>query len=127
VFTLREEDDMRWYCLVNELKPEYVEEYRNAHRTMHLSQWKKQLEILKQAGAEECICFLNGTQTILFYRCEEINASFARLGQIEGRSAWDVYTLPMFASSPRFDGTKPVEGLEKIFDLRQQLRGSLER
>lgn len=117
---------MRWYCLVNELKPEYAEEYRSAHMTMHQSRWKKQLEILKQAGAEECIVFLNGTQTILLYRCEEINASFAKLGQIEGRSAWDVYTLPMFASTPRFDGTTAVAGLEKIFDLRQQLGGALE-
>ncbi|MGA2548175.1 MAG: L-rhamnose mutarotase [Rectinemataceae bacterium] len=117
---------MRWYCLVNELKPECVEEYRRAHLTMHESPWKKQLEILKKAGAEECISFLNGTQTILFYRCEEINESFAALGKIEGREAWDTYTLPMFASSPRFDGSASVTGVEKIFDLRQQLDGYLE-
>jgi len=118
---------MRWYCLVNELKPECVEEYRDAHKRMHLTAWRKQLHILREAGAEECICFLNGTQTILFYRCEEINESFAKLGRIEGRSAWDEYTLPMFASTPRFDGTTKVDGLEKIFDLRQQLAGSLDR
>lgn len=112
---------MRWYCLVNELKPECVEEYRRAHKTMHESAWARQLDILKEAGAEECICFLSGTQTILLYRCEEINESFARLGRIEGRSAWDAYTLPMFASSPKFDGSAAVTGAEKIFDLREQL------
>jgi L-rhamnose mutarotase len=117
---------MRWYCLVNELKPEYVEEYRRAHKTMHESTWKRQLEILKEAGAEECIVFLNGTQSILIYRCDEINESFAKLGKIEGRLAWDTYTLPMFASSPRFDGSSAVVGAERIFDLRQQLGGSLE-
>jgi L-rhamnose mutarotase len=116
---------MRWYCLVNELKPERVEEYRRAHLTMHEGPWRRQLEILKEAGAQECICFLNGTQAILFYACEELNASFARLGTIPGRSAWDDFTLPMFASAPRFDGTKPVTGLEKIFDLNQQLQGHL--
>jgi L-rhamnose mutarotase len=116
---------MRWYCLVNELKPECVDEYRDAHKRMHLTVWKRQLEILKEAGAEECIVFLNGTQTILFYRCGEINESFARLGRIEGRAAWDEYTLPMFASTPRFDGTAAVTGLEKIFDMRQQLDGYL--
>ena len=116
---------MRWYCLVNQLKPEAVEEYRDAHRQMHLTHWKRQLEILREAGAEECIAFLNGTQTILLYRCEEINQSFAKLGGIEGRAAWDDYTLPMFATTPRFDGSAAVTGLEKIFDLRQQLDGSL--
>jgi L-rhamnose mutarotase len=117
---------MRWYCLVNELKPECVEEYRDAHRRMHLTTWKRQLAVLKEAGATECICFLNGTQTILFYRCEEINESFGRLGRIEGRAAWDDYTLPMFASTPRFDGTAKVKGLEKIFDMQQQLAGHLD-
>ena len=117
---------MRWYCLVNELKPECVEEYRRAHKTMHESSWKKQLEILKKAGAEDCVVFLNGTQSILFYRCDEINDSFARLGQIEGRAAWDSFTLPMFATSPKFDGSTRVVGAERIFDLRQQLNGHLE-
>lgn len=117
---------MRWYCLVNELKPECVEEYRRAHLEMHASPWRRQLEILKEAGAEECLCFLEGTRVILFYRCEEINASFARLGAIPGREAWDAYTLPMFASTPRFDGTAQVRGLEKVFDLNQQLAGRLE-
>ena len=118
---------MRWYCLVNELKPEHVEEYREAHLSMHETAWKRQLEILREAGAEECISFLNGTQTILFYRCEDIDESFSRLGKIEGREAWDSYTLPFFASSPRFDGSTPVTGLEKIFDLGQQLNGYLDR
>ena len=116
---------MRWYCLVNELKPECVEEYRRAHVAMHDSPWRRQLEILKEAGAEECLCFLDGTRAILFYRCEEINASFARLGTIPGRADWDAYTLPMFATTPRFDGTRSVTGLEKVFDLNQQLQGRL--
>ena len=56
---------------------------------------------------------------------KEIDESFARLGRIEGRAAWDDYTLPMFATTPRFDGTARVTGLEKIFDMRQQLDGTL--
>ena len=46
------------YVQVNELKPEMVEAYREAHETMHIGPWKEQLDVLKKAGAEECICLL---------------------------------------------------------------------
>ncbi len=112
---------MKWYCIVNELKDEAVEGYREAHMQMHESEWHKQLDVLKEAGAEECLVFLHGNKTILFYRCEDIDESFSKLGQIPERKAWDEYMGPFFANDAKFDGSEKVESCELIFDLNKQL------
>lgn len=109
------------YILVNEIKPERLDEYVNAHVTMHQGPWKEQLNVLRQAGATECISYLYKNLSILIYECDDIDDSFAKLGQIPARKAWEDFTQPMFMNSPKFDGSTKVSGLTKIFDLNQQL------
>ena len=109
------------YLMVNEIKPEYLEEYVKAHQTMHEGKWKEQLQVLRQAGAKECISYLYKNYSILIYECEDIDESFRKLGQIPARAAWEDFTQPMFQNSPKFDGSEKTEGLQKIFDLNQQL------
>ena len=114
------------YILVNEIKPEALEDYIYAHEHMHESAYSEQLDVLKKAGAEECICYIYENLAILIYECEDINESFSKLGQDPRRAAWEDFTQPMFANSPKFDGSEPVRGLRKIFDLNQQIKGKLE-
>ena len=114
------------YVLVNEIKPESVDDYVHSHEHMHEGGFKEQLDVLKKAGAEECICYMYKNLAILIYECEDIGESFSKLGQDPRRAAWEDYTQPMFANSPKFDGSEPVKGLRKIFDLNQQLNGKLE-
>ena len=113
------------YVLVNEIKPEKLVDYVNAHEHMHEGVFKEQLDVLKKAGAEECICYLYRNLAIMIYECEDINESFSKLGLDPRRAAWEDFTQPMFANSPKFDGSEPVVGLQKIFDLNQQLNGKL--
>jgi len=114
------------YVLVNEIKPEALGDYVHAHEHMHEGAFQEQLDVLKKAGAEECVCYLYGNLAILIYECEDIDKSFALLGQDPRRAAWEEFTQPMFAHSPKFDGSEPVKGLRKIFDVNQQLNGRLE-
>lgn len=112
---------MKWYCIVNELKEEAVDLYKDAHKRMYKSEWKEQLDILKQAGAEECMVFIHQNKSILFYKCEDIDESFSTLGTIPGRKAWDEHTLPWFLNDAKFDGSAKVESCEMVFDVNEQL------
>lgn len=111
------------YMQINKLKPEMVEAYKNAHETMHLGEWKEQLDVLEKAGAEECIVYLYENYSILLYVCDDIQESFAKLGEDPRRKAWDEFTMPMFANSPKFDGSGEIECVKKIFDMKEQLQG----
>jgi L-rhamnose mutarotase len=113
----------RRYVQINELKPEMVEAYRNAHETMHLGPWKEQMDVLQKAGAEECIVYLYKNWSVMIYVCDDIGESFAALGRDPRRVAWDQFTGPMFANDPKFDGSGKIEYLHKIFDLKEQLHG----
>jgi len=115
------------YVMVNELKPECVEEYVKSHETMHEGVWKEQLDVLKKAGATECISYIFGNYSILIYECEDITESFQELAKDPRRESWEKYCAPMFAGSPKFDGSDDVPYLKKIFDMKQQLNGELKQ
>ena len=119
---------MKRYILVNEIKPEYLDLYIDAHMHMHEGPYKDQLQILRDAGATECICYLYNNLVILIYECDDIDQSFTKLGEIPKRMEWEDFTRPMFANSPKFDGSAQVPYLRKIFDMNQQLdKGQLEQ
>lgn len=109
------------YVLVNEIRPEYLDAYVEAHKHMHEGPFRDQMEVLRRAGATECICYLYKNLAILIYECDDIDESFAALGRDPVRAAWEHFTQPMFANSPKFDGSLKVTGIPKIFDLNQQL------
>ena len=114
------------YVMINELKPEYVNEYIRAHKTMHEGEWKEQLDVLHKAGAKECISYIYGNFSILLYECDDIDESFTALGKDPRRAAWEEYTQPMFANNPKFDGSAAIPLLQKIFDMKQQIEGKLD-
>ncbi|MDR1613714.1 MAG: L-rhamnose mutarotase [Planctomycetota bacterium] len=116
------------YVLVNEIKPERLNDYIAAHERMHESEWKEQLDVLRKAGAKACDSYVFKNYAILVYECDDIDDSFAKLGQDPRRRAWEDFTQPMFATSPKFDGSEKVAGLRKIFDLNAQMdRGVIDQ
>lgn len=116
------------YVLVNEIKPEKLKEYVDSHEHMHEGIWKEQMDVLRKAGATVCDCYLYGNLAILIYECDDIDESFACLGRDPRRQAWEDYTQPMFANSPKFDGSVKVAGLRKIFCLNSQMdKGTIDQ
>jgi L-rhamnose mutarotase len=118
---------VRRYCTVYELKEEHIKDYSDLHRKAHLSEWKPQLEALKQAGAENCMVYIYKNLAIMFYECEDIDVSFTELGNIEINQKWQAYEASWFKDTPKFDGSEVTISLEKIFDLNQQLEGFLDQ
>lgn len=118
---------MKTYCLINELKPEYVDDYVRVHEQAHLTGWRSQLNALKKAGAESCVAYIYKNWSILLYTCEDIGESFRALGEDDDNNRWQEMVAPFFAATPKFDGTGPIEPVRKIFDLNQQLEGTLEQ
>ncbi len=113
------------YLVVNELRPEFVEAYRKFHMEMHLSEWQPQLKVLEDAGAEECMVYLYNNLAIMIYVCDDIDESYDTLGKNPVRDSWTQLMTPMFANTPKFDGTAKAAYCEKIFDMKQQLHGEL--
>ncbi len=112
---------MKQYVMVNKLNPDQIDNYRQSHRTMHQGEWKEQLDVLRKAGCVDCKSYLYEDMQVLIYTCEDINESFKKLAQDPRRQAWEEFTQPMFANSPKFDGSVEVQGIEKVFDLNEQL------
>jgi L-rhamnose mutarotase len=112
---------MKWYCLVNELKEEHVDDYVEIHKNAHKTHWKTQLHALKKSGAENALVYIYKNLSIIFYQCDDINESFRKLGMDEDNNRWQAHIASWFAGNPKFDGTETVQGLEKVFDLNQQL------
>jgi L-rhamnose mutarotase len=111
------------YCLIIELKPEYVEEYCDIHRKA----WPELLRAIKDAGAEELLIWNYKNFSIVYYECDDLDAVYEKLGGTEIAKKWNTTVGPWFAESPTLDGSDSVGTLEKIFDLNQQLEGGLEQ
>jgi L-rhamnose mutarotase len=112
--------------MINEIKPEHIDEYVRAHETMHEGVWKEQLDVLYKAGAKECIVYIYNNLSILLYECDDIDESFSALGKDPRRTVWEKFTQPMFAGQPKFDGSTSVSLVKKIFDMKQQLNDKLD-
>jgi L-rhamnose mutarotase len=77
---------------------------------------------------EECVVYIYKNYSILLIECEDLEESFNKLGENEASQKWNEVVLPMFAGTPKFDGSEKQEPCKKIFDLKQQLEeGKLEQ
>ena len=117
---------MNRYIMVYELKPEHVDDYRKMHKTAHQSEFKDQLDAIRDAGCTQMMTFLFKNYSVLYVECEDdIDAYFEKLGEYDANTKWQKVTAPWFAATPSFDGEAKQQPLEKIFDLQQQLNGEL--
>ena len=67
---------MKKYCIVNEIKPERLEDYVNAH----LHPWDELLECLKAAGTKEEYIFMLGNKALVFVECEDMMTYTEKFG-----------------------------------------------
>jgi L-rhamnose mutarotase len=116
---------MAKYCIVGEVKPEYLEEYKRLHRELHRGPYKDLLKIIKESGVQEEAVFMHGTTVIIFYEAEDLNRAYERQGSSEVARRWNELMAPMFASSYEFNSSEKLPVLEKVFDLTEQLSGKL--
>jgi L-rhamnose mutarotase len=103
---------MEKFCIINKLKTEHVEEYCELHRNC----WPEMRQALIDAGAQNCIVFVNGTQSILIYECDDLDESFAKLGENEVNKKWQDLVSPWFDNPEGFELTLA----DKVFDLHEE-------
>jgi L-rhamnose mutarotase len=114
---------MKRYCFVMELKPEHVKEYCDIHR----NPWPEILQSIKDAGAKELVIWNYKNFSIVYYECDDLDALYAKTGPLEVTKRWNAKVGPWLAEAPTLDGSSEVATCVKIFDLRQQLAGTLEQ
>ena len=95
------------YLMINKLKPECAILYAEAHRNC----WSEMRQALVDAGAKNCVTFIRGNESYLFYECDDLDESFEKLGEIEANKKWQEMCAPWF------DGTFELNLAELVFDL----------
>jgi len=104
---------MKKYLLIIKVKPEFRKEYID----IHLNPWREMLEAIHDAGFTNEVIWYFEDQSIIYLECEDHDYCNAALRATEICKKWDVTVCPWFASDPVV--------AEKIFDLNQQLDGTL--
>ena len=110
------------YCMVIEIKEEYVDDYVNIHKNA----WKELLKTEKSCGIKEELIWIYKNLSIIYIECDDINQVFKAIGSDEIEKKWDITVSPWFKEPQSLDGSEEIKTLEKIFDLNQQLEGELE-
>ena len=112
---------MNRYCIVIELKEEFIEQYCDIHR----NPWLELLRSIKDGGAEELLIWNYKNLSIVYYECEDLDALYEKRKKLEVSKKWNITVGPWFKTTLPIDSEGKFITCEKIFDLNQQLEGSL--
>lgn len=104
---------MKKYLMVIKVRPEHRDDYIAIHK----NPWPEMLETIRDAGFYNEVIWYFEDQSIIYLECDDHDAANARLRATEVCKKWDIEMAPRFAAAPVMP--------EKIFDLNQQLDGSL--
>ena len=118
---------MKRYCMVNVIKEEKIPDYIHAHK----NPWPELLQCLKDAGTlEEYIYIYNNLAIVCLTVENDIEEYLEKFGNSELGKKWLSWMSDFIAESPFADecgnANESSEGLEKVFDLNQQLEGKLQ-
>ena len=90
---------MKKYCMVNEIKPERIQEYIDAH----LNPWKELLTCLKDAGTNEEYIFILDNKALVFIECEDMETYLEKFGRSEVGKKWLAFVADFIEVSPFAD------------------------
>ena len=114
---------MAKYCIVGEVKEEYVEKYKALHKNLYKGPYRELLGVIKSSGVQEEVIFIYKDLAIVFYEAEDLNESYEKQEGKQVVRQWNSLMRPMFVSYGFDSGKLPT--LEKVFDLNEQLKLSL--
>lgn len=108
---------MKSYCAVYELYPDKIDKYIELHDNI----WQEQLWALRESGAENLEIFLNGTQCIITYTCENFDKFLDNLSKNETNKRWQERMNDFFVNNVNYKGSDKTKPLNKIFSLKEKL------
>jgi L-rhamnose mutarotase len=116
---------MAKYCIVGEVKQEYLEKYKKLHREIHKGPYRELLNVIKDSGVKEEAVFIYRNLAIIFYEAEDLDRCYEKQAGAGVAKQWNTLMAPMFTSSYEFNVSEKLPVLEKVFDLNEQLEGRL--
>lgn len=110
-------EQMRRYCIQQQVRPELLEEYKHAHAAV----WPEMLRALKEAGWHNYSLFLREDGLLIGYvESPDLEAARKAMIRTEVNARWQSAMSRFFVELD----TPPDEGfiaLEEVFNLEDQL------
>jgi len=116
---------MKKYCIIGKIKPEFIEDYKKKHKELHKGPYRQLLEVIKESGVEEEAVFMDKDTIIIYFEAEDLAKCYERQGKTDIARKWNSIMAPMFACAYEFNSGNSLSMLEKVFDLNEQLSGTL--
>lgn len=111
---------MRRYCIQQQVKPEFLEEYKQAHAAV----WPEMLRALKESGWNNYSLFLREDGLLIGYvESPDLAAAQEAMGRTEVNERWQAAMSRFFVDLD----TPPDEAfvqIEEVFNLEDQLAAS---
>ena len=107
---------MKKYCMVIEVKKEFVKDYSELHRNPR----SEMLNVMRTSGAKELLIWNYKNFSIVYFECEDINKYYENIAKFEITKEWNQIVEKWFKDSPKLDGSEKIKTCEKFFDLNQQ-------
>jgi L-rhamnose mutarotase len=107
------------YCLLGNVDPSRVEEYREAHSAV----WPELLEALRDAGWHNYSLFLRDDGLLVGYaEADDLAAAQERVARTEVNARWQTAMSKLFQSEGASD--EAWEIIPEVFNLEDQLRAA---
>jgi L-rhamnose mutarotase len=116
---------MKKYCIVGEIKPEFLEEYIKKHKEIHKGEFNELLNVIKKSGVRNEVIFIYKNLAIIYFEAENLKDSYKFQENFDVVKKWNKLMQPMFASNYDFGESDTLKSIEKIFDLNEQIEGKL--
>jgi L-rhamnose mutarotase len=111
---------MKRYCMVLEIKEEFVDKYKD----IHVNAWPELLKAEKDCGITNELIWIYKNLAILYIECEDIGEAYKKVGLNDTEKKWDKTVSPWFKNIEVLEDSNKIPVLEKIFDLNQQIKES---
>ena len=104
------------YCLLGRVRPERLEEYRDAHRAV----WPELLRVLADAGWRNYSLFLRHDGLLIGYvEADDLDEAQERVARTEVNARWQAQMSALFASEGAPD--EAWERIPEVFNLEDHL------
>ncbi|MCL4415540.1 MAG: L-rhamnose mutarotase [Actinobacteria bacterium] len=111
------------YCIVLEIKEEFVDKYKN----IHINAWPELLRAEQECGITNELIWIYKNLAIVYIECNDLKETFKKIALNEVEMKWDKTVSPWFKNVEILEDSNKIPVLEKIFDLNQQLEGSFDQ
>ena len=108
---------MRRYCILQQVNPEFLEEYKDAHAAV----WPEMLQALKDSGWHNYSLFLRGDGLLIGYvESPDLEAAQEAMAKTEVNARWQSAMSKFFANADANPDEAFVQ-VEEVFNLEDQL------